>query len=366
MEIQLNNILASQAATGLQQGVFCGISAGVSFGAGDQRIRAFYSGGVTRNDALGVDITKSTLFDLASLTKPLCSVLCALHLIDKGKLHWQSTLGPWFPLDKQHITLQHLLQHTSGFPAYHPYFKLFPAQQHDKHKERLLESVSRESLVYATGSTSVYSDLGFMVLGKILEERSGSPLHHLFSSRIATPLGIEDQLRFMPLDFSPHPNMSRIAATEVCPWRKKTLQGEVHDEHCWLLGGVAGHAGLFGTVEAVVRLCECLLDIWKGRASHPGFTAPLLIHALSSKHPHSSWCLGFDTPSVGVSSSGKYFSPQSVGHLGFSGTSFWIDPEREVIVVLLTNRIHPSRENAKIRQFRPTFHDRIMEQILEG
>lgn len=366
MEIQLNNILTSQVATGLQQGVFCGISAGVSYGAGDQRIRAFHNGGVTRNDELGVDITTSTLFDLASLTKPLCSVLCTLHLIETGRLHWQSTLGQRFPQDKQHITLHHLLQHTSGFPAYYPYFQAFLAKQHKENKERLLESIGKEELVYATGSTSVYSDLGFMVLGNILEERSGCALDQLFRSQITIPLAIEDQLCFLPLDTKISQDRSRIAATESCPWRKKTLQGEVHDEHCWLLGGVAGHAGLFGTVEAVMRLCECLLDIWKGRASHPAFAAPLLAHTLSSKHPHSSWCLGFDTPTVGASSSGEYFSPQSVGHLGFSGTSFWIDPEREVVVVLLTNRIHPSRENVKIRQFRPTFHDRIMEQIIAG
>ena len=115
MEIQLNNILASQIAIGLQQGVFCGISAGVSFGTGNKRIRAFHSGGMTRKDEQGVDITTSTLFDLASLTKPLCSVLCTLHLIETGHLHWQSTLGQRFPADKQHITLQHILQQPGCF-----------------------------------------------------------------------------------------------------------------------------------------------------------------------------------------------------------------------------------------------------------
>lgn len=366
MEFQINNILASQAAIGLRQGVFCGISAGVSVGGGDQRIRAFHSCGITRNDALGVALTASTLFDLASLTKPLCTVLCALHLIDTRKLHWQSTLGQQVPPDKQHITLQHILQHTSGFPAYHPYFQAFAAKQDKANKKSVLECIRNAPLVYATGSTSVYSDLGFMLLGNMIEERSEFPLQDLFRLRIATPLGLEDQLGFLPLGTDLGQKRERIAATEVCPWRKKTLQGEVHDEHCWLLGGVAGHAGLFGTVEAVMRLCECLLDIWKGRTSHPAFAADLLIHALGSKHPHSSWCLGFDTPTAGASSSGRYFSAQSVGHLGFSGTSFWIDPVREVVVVLLTNRIHPSRENVKIRQFRPSFHDQIMERIIAG
>lgn len=364
MEIQINNILDSLVVTGLEQEVFCGIATGVSVGYGGHRIRAIHCGGLTRSDAQGVDISPSTLFDLASLTKPLCSVLCALHLIDRGKLHWHSTLGQSYPPDKRHITLQHLVQHASGFPAYHPYFQSFPPQQQEEFKKQLLDSIAREPLVFATDTASVYSDLGFIVLGQVLEKVSGSPLHHLFRSRIASPLGVEETLLFLPLDGELPVNSSAIAATEVCPWRKMTMQGAVHDEHCWLMGGVAGHAGLFGTVEAVLSLCECLLDVWKGRTSHPAFAAPLLVHALSNRHPHSSWCMGFDTPSPTGSSSGQFFSPQSIGHLGFSGTSFWIDPQRDVVVVLLSNRIHPSRDNVKIRKYRPYFHDRIMEQVI--
>ena len=134
------------------------------------------------------------------------------------------------------------------------------------------------------------------------------------------------------------------------------MKGEVHDEHCWLLGGVAGHAGLFGTAAGVLRLCEALLDGWKGRERNCGWAA-VLPQALQRQLAHQTWCMGFDTPTAGASSSGSFFAPSSVGHLGFTGTSFWIDPERELIVVLLSNRVHPSRENIRIRQFRPRFHD---------
>jgi len=229
--------------------------------------------------------------------------------------------------------------------------------------QKILENILGESLVYETDSTSVYSDLGFILLGRIIEIVSETELDQLFKEKISKPLGMESQLLFCPIDRKKKVERLDVAATEDCPWRKSIIQGEVHDEHCWLMGGVAGHAGLFGTIEGVLGLCELLLDVWKGDANHPAFAAELLRYALTQKHPSSGWCLGFDTPTPGVSSSGRFFSPASVGHLGFSGTSFWIDPEKDVIIVLLTNRIHPSRENVKIRQFRPYFHDQLMEIV---
>jgi CubicO group peptidase (beta-lactamase class C family) len=129
------------------------------------------------------------------------------------------------------------------------------------------------------------------------------------------------------------------------------------------MGGVAGHAGLFGTAQGVSRLCECLLDVWKGRCIHPAFDPVILRHALEAKNPQGVWSYGFDRPTPGASSSGQFFSAASVGHLGFTGTSFWIDPVQNVVVVLLTNRVHPTRENIQIRSFRPWFHDQIMEIV---
>ncbi|MCW5201302.1 serine hydrolase, partial [Desulfobulbus sp. F4] len=146
----------------------------------------------------------------------------------------------------------------------------------------------------------------------------------------------------------------------------KMIRGEVHDEHGWLLNGMAGHAGLFGTVGAVLRLCIAILDAWKEKeAGADRSWAAFLPQGLLQQLPEQTWCLGFDTPTVGTSSSGRYFSPASVGHLGFTGTSFWIDPVKELIVVLLSNRVHPTRENIEIRRFRPHFHDAVIEEILK-
>ncbi len=152
-----------------------------------------------------------------------------------------------------------------------------------------------------------------------------------------------------------------IAATERCLWRDRIIQGEVHDEHCFLMGGVAGHAGLFGTLDGVLSLCTHIQKTWKGKKTGLPVDKRILDIALQRKYPDRTWCLGFDTPSTtGYTSAGKYLSKKSVGHLGYTGTSFWIDPEKYTILVLLTNRVHPSRENKKIKEFRPWFHDQVM------
>lgn len=363
MEFQLNKKLSQLCAQGLAEGAFCGIAAGISIGHKGDRFRSFHVGGKTRLDNGGKPVELPTLFDLASLTKPLSTVLCTLHLIDQGMIEWQDTLNVFFNGASSAIRIYHLLQHSSGFPAYKPYYKQFAASQFPEAKQKLLEKILGEKLEYATGSTSVYSDLGYILMGMILERAAGMQLDRLFEEKIAKPVGLEGQLLFRPVGRESNIDRFAVAATENCPWRHSIMQGEVHDEHCWLMGGVAGHAGLFGTVEAVLLLCELLLDVWKGYATHPAFASELLCYALNQKKPRSGWCLGFDTPTPGVSSSGRYFSSASVGHLGFSGTSFWIDPEKEVIIVLLTNRIHPSRENVLIRSFRPNFHDQLMEII---
>ena len=207
--------------------------------------------------------------------------------------------------------------------------------------------------------------LGFILLAAIIEERSGQSLESFYQRGITGPLGLERDIGFLALD-RPLPILrERIAATEDCSWRGRIMQGEVHDEHCWLVGGVAGQAGLFATLNGVTTLCELITDVWKGRTVHPNISSALLKYILEYKHPRSTWALGFDRPTPGGSSSGNYFSPTSVGHLGFSGTSFWIDAERDILIVLLTNRVHPTRANENIRQFRPYFHDQIMQVILK-
>ena len=228
---------------------------------------------------------------------------------------------------------------------------------------KLICEILNEYQDFKSGTKSQYSDFDFILLGALIEKETGLRLDDLYRSIITDPLKLSLDLCFLPVGKPSIEKKRSIAATEVCGWRNKLLQGEVHDEHSWLAGGVAGHAGLFGSIKGVMGLCEKILDLWKDRSVLEAFPNTLLQYAVTNKNPVGSWCLGFDTPSLGKSSSGRYFSQRSVGHLGFSGTSFWIDPDRDIIMVLLTNRIHPSRENIKIREFRPFFHNYLMERI---
>jgi CubicO group peptidase (beta-lactamase class C family) len=367
MKNQLNIILQEACEKGGAEGVYAGFSAAVSVMKKKVRYRGFFSGGVTRYDQYGLNVDTSTLFDLASLTKPLCTTLSTLSLIAAGKIHWHDTYLTFLdsvlvPRNKQ-ITIQEILHHSSGLPAYKPYFMEFEPQASRENILPVLCKILDEPLVYPSGTTCLYSDLGFILLGHIIERIAEQSLDQFYRQQILEPLELTNHLGFVPLNQYSGKEKTKIAATENCPWRQTIVQGEVDDEHCWLMGGVAGHAGLFGTAEGVLRLCECLLDCWQGRANHSAFPNDLLRYALQRINSTDSWCLGFDTPSPGQSSSGRYFSPRSVGHLGFTGTSFWIDPERDLIVVLLTNRVHPSRKNIKIKEFRPFFHDFVSERI---
>lgn len=366
MKNQLNIALKAASERGLAEGVCSGISAAVSVVKKKVRYRGFFGGGITRSDHATRKVNETTLFDLASLTKPLCTTLSILALIDAGRLAWSdpclSLFDPALPAEKAGITIRDILRHASGLPAYHPYFLEFAPHATRNNIPGLLDKILAEPLAYPPGSTSLYSDLGFILLGRLVELKTGHSLDRFFCRNITEPLALDRRLLFLPVGTVGEHEREAMAATEACPWRHKLLQGEVHDEHCWLMGGVAGHAGLFGTAASVLRVCESLLDCWLEKGRHPAFSNDLLRFAFEWRSNSGQWSLGFDRPTPGQSSSGRYFSPRSVGHLGFTGTSFWMDPERELIVVLLTNRVHPSRENVKIRQFRPFFHDYLLEK----
>jgi CubicO group peptidase (beta-lactamase class C family) len=223
--------------------------------------------------------------------------------------------------------------------------------------------VAAEAPEVPPGSRALYSDLGFILLGWILERRSGRPGDELFSEWLAGPLGLAN-LFFVDLKAPAKAARARegrpFAATERCPWRGRTLIGEVHDENTYAAGGVSGQAGLFGTIEDVASLAAVWLDSWLRTG---GFFDRRLARLFweKSEVPGSTRTLGFDTPSPGASQAGGRFGPRTVGHLGFTGTSLWIDPDRELIVVLLTNRIHPTREHDAIRTFRPLLHERVAD-----
>ncbi|MGD9017464.1 MAG: serine hydrolase domain-containing protein [Desulfobacterales bacterium] len=305
-------------------------------------------------------VAADTVFDLASLTKPLVTAVIAMRLMATNRLKLNEPIGSALPsllgTDKSELTVEQLLRHTSGLPDYRPYYLRLGEIPAAGRAEVVLEWITREPLEAFPGTRTLYSDLGFILLQFVLESLAASPLDALFLEEVSRPLGIADL--FFSNDRDALAGRS-VAATEVCPWRGATIRGEVHDENAHCLGGVAGHAGLFGTAAAVERLLSELMTAWHGGNGAGLFPADL-VRQFFDRPDSGMRPLGFDAPSPEFSSCGRCFSRRTVGHLGFTGTSFWMDLERQIIIVLLTNRVHPSRENDRIRRFRPCVHNRIM------
>ncbi len=311
-------------------------------------------------------MTKDTVFDLASLTKPIATTLAVIKLVKEKKLELEDKLGSVISLfkntEKHNISIKNLLLHNSGFPDYRPYYYNLSNIKQNKRLYALRNLLVKEPLISKPGEKVLYSDLGFMVLRWVVENISGCRLDHFIDERIFKPLGLEN-LFFIDLESESKKKINKIfAATEFCPWRNMLVDGVVHDENAYALGGIEGHAGLFGTASDVNQLLSHLLFVFHGLCKSSVFDREL-IKLFLSRDKGSNRVLGFDIPSSTGSSSGRYFSYNSVGHLGYTGTSFWMDLEQSVIVVLLTNRIHPDRDNLKIRDFRPVLHDTVMANL---
>ncbi len=308
-------------------------------------------------------MTKDTVFDLASLTKPLATTLAVMQLVAQHKLELGQPLGAILPrlkdTDKSPITIEQLLYHNAGLPDYRPYYQTLAKLPRQQRRDALRDLLAAEPLIHPVGHEVLYSDLGFMILSWVIETVSGQRLDRLVTEEIYRPLGFKN-LFFVDLDGKP--SKANFAATEHCPWREILLEGAVHDDNAYVVGGIEGHAGLFGTAEDIYGLLSILLSVYNGRLTGHLFDKTLL-RTFLKRREDTGRTLGFDTPALTGSSSGRYFSQESVGHLGFTGTSFWVDPVRRIMVILLTNRIHPSRDNNKIKAFRPKLHDVIMERI---
>jgi len=256
-----------------------------------------------------------------------------------------------------------LLRHTSGLPAYKEFYKSILPQDMDS-KTRLRNLLICEPLENKMDQVQVYSDLGFMILAWVIETVTPHCLNHYVARSIYRPLNL-DALFFIDLLNLESPDQignPHFAATQKCPWRKKVLIGEVDDDNAWAVGGVDGHAGLFGNAVSVHRVCKEILDALLDR--DPVILSSGVIQTFIKKKNNFEMVAGFDTPAKHKSSSGIGFSHSSIGHLGFTGTSFWIDPETSLIVVFLTNRVHPLRDNEGIKKFRPKLHDLITSQLL--
>jgi CubicO group peptidase (beta-lactamase class C family) len=310
----------------------------------------------------GTQMTTQTIFDLASLTKPLATTLALMLLVQEDRIGLDQPiveiLSGLAAGKKRKITVRQLLCHTSGMPDWRPWFIPLLRRPSTERKKLLQQLLTAEPLYSEPGSKTLYSDLGFMLLEWIIEEVGGDRLDRFVQQAVYKPLGIAD-LFYCDLQKA---GEGEFAATQLCPWRGRLLKGQVDDDNTWAMGGISGQAGLFGTASAVSTLLNRLL-MTGGNSGCFDLFAPRIVTRFFQRQALDGRALGFDTPARPGSSSGQFFAASSVGHLGFTGTSFWADPERSLVVVLLTNRVHPFRFAGGIKTFRPILHDTAVQEL---
>jgi len=319
--------------------------------------------GKQKYEAKSPAINADTMYDIASLTKVVVTTTLVEKLVEgdfPSPLHLDAPieryLAEWAdgpqPEWRHKVTVRHLMTHTSGLPPFKEYWRTSTS------KQETLSKIFAEPLEYEPGTKVVYSDLGIILMAEIIQRLTGKPLDVLANENIFGPLGMKHSMYNPPKSSWPE-----IAPTEFdSQLRHRMLQGEVHDENAFAIGGVSGHAGVFSTSGDLAVFCQMLLNggvyghqrILK-RSTIAEFTAPQSL-------AQNTRTLGWVVPAEG-SSSGHYFSSHSYGHTGFTGTTIWIDPDRQLFVVLLTNRVHPTRENHKIAEVRPAVHDAVMKSL---
>ena len=440
-----------------RRGASEGVAPGIVVLAGNSREILFHRAyGCRALVPTRLPMRPDTVFDVASLTKPVVTTTSMMLLVRDGLVGLDdpvSTVVPEFSDGaKSAVTFRQLLNHTSGLPAWKPYYEntplplsvisaplsvipaslsiipapplsVIPAKAgiqgrmgerrlgdptplhldsrfrgndgqwggNDGQKKgggnagkrgggasegrgheatgrgHIFARVHSEPLAAAPGEKACYSDLGFILLGEVVERLTGKRLDRFCHDEIFAPLGLASTffVDVGPPSGAPHPkSVHTLAATEDCPWRGKILCGEVHDDNAFAMGGVAGHAGLFSSAPDIHRFLRFLGRCRDG--AEPDFLPGAVVREFLEAErplPGQTHVLGWDTPSPEGSSSGACFSARTVGHLGFTGTSIWWDMERDVHVILLTNRVHPSRDNDVIREFRPRVHDAAMEAL---
>ena len=297
-------------------------------------------------------VDKDTFFDLASLTKVLSTSLIIMSLYEAGKLDIYEQFTTESGLK---TNLAALLKHNSGLPAYKPYYLFY------KGRKEILNKAWNEAAIYQPGSKEVYSDIGFMLIEKRLLDLFGIHIEDLYDSEVKNKFkGVE-----IPIYPDNNDIFEKYAATERCIWRKKIICGEVHDYNTWAMGGKAAHAGLFSTLTGIINISRELLSNLSNTQTKNKWKSESLDMFMSGKN--GTHGLGWDSPSVsGYSCAGKLLSGNSAGHTGYTGTSLWFDPNRQIAVILLCNSVYPDGNNSKIRDFRPLFHDTVATKYDNG
>jgi CubicO group peptidase (beta-lactamase class C family) len=328
-----------------------GSAAAVSIGDAGREVERWFAGTTQRVPAPGAPISAATRFDLASVTKPMATASLAMALVTRGALDLAAPVRRWLGDAATPGTVAQLLGHAAGCVAHVELFHdLWAGRWGDQPTARaaLVARAAREPLAYAPGTTTVYSDLGYIQLGAVLERAGGAPLEELFAREVAGPLGYA-HAGYVPVA-TPTTTGDRdadVVATEIDPRRGGLIRGVVHDENCHSAGGVAGHAGLFAPLDDVVRFAEAMTALAAGERRGAIDPAVARRFFATQPAPGTTWRLGFDTPSAepGVSHAGERWPREgAIGHTGFTGTSVWLDLPRRRWVVLLANRVHPRRE----------------------
>ncbi len=332
----------------------------VAEGVFPSAVLLFAKEGILLHEAAYGDAELGTLFDVASLTKVFATTAIAMRLYDQGELDLEEPLArillEFEESPYAEVTVAQLLAHQSGLPAYRPFFEQFNSQELDaeslvERQHKYLKWIAQEKPEAKPGEKYIYSDLDFITLGAVLEAETQQGLRSLMSNQVLAPLGLT-QMQWAPVDKS----LEGAALTEENQWRNRLLQGEVHDENAYVLGSAAGHAGLFATGADCYRFaCEII----SAAAGDSHWLSRDTVNRFVGCPP-----LGWDHPSRPQSQAGRFFPEQAIGHLGFTGCSLWIDLQDSITAILLSNRVHPSRDNEKIKEFRPQIHDALFEQYL--
>lgn len=370
----------SRAVAAIEQGLAAGAFPGAVLlvGRGDEIVfhEAF---GQRSLEPARTPMHRDIVFDLSSLTKALVTTTAIMLLVREGKMRLEDRVTRFLQNfgvhGKTHVEIRHLLSHSSGLPAWRPFYKdVAKAERRGTTRfsglrgirMMVFEAIHRERPDYAVGAKALYSDLGFLLLGELIELVTHQPLDRFCQERIFKPLGLRatafidlDRLRAQKLT----PVADAIAPTERCPWRGKILCGEVQDDNAYAIGGVAGHAGVFASATDVHAIVARLQACAAGRDDFVPGAIVREFWTRDAQVPGSTWAFGWDTPSPAGSMAGSRASAATVGHLGFTGTSVWIDRERGAHVVFLTNRVHPRRDNERIKAVRPQVHDAVWEAL---
>ncbi len=325
------------------------------FGMGDEILYNKSFGHFTY-DKTSKPIAINSIFDLASVSKVVGTTSAAMILVDEGKLSLDEKIITYLPEfnnnGKDKITIRNLLVHNSGLAAFKKYYDEFSTA------DEVINDIMNIELTYEPGTKYVYSDLGMVTLQKVIERITGKSLDQFLEENLFQTLGMNSTM------YNPSDEIKQnCVPTELDDfWRMKLLQGEVHDERAYMLNGVAGHAGLFSTAEDLSKFVRMLLN--DGKSNGEKIINKNIIDEWTTKQSEQSdRALGWDTRSEENSSSGKYFSKNSFGHTGYTGTSIWVDKENKLFVILLSNRVHPTRRNRKIINFRPEIHNAIFKSL---